>query len=87
MGTVGLKTAVLAITPAICAGRRIGRPWGSLRTVDQGFRGTRFGRSVGSPVKSEETGPDIGRERAIQLWLKHRPGWRLAQTPPSPLAG
>jgi hypothetical protein len=29
-------------------------------------------------IESEKAGRDIGYERAIQLWLKHRPGWQMA---------
>ena len=38
-------------------------------------------------IESEKAGRDIGYERAIQLWLKHRPGWQAAHGTPSPLAG
>jgi hypothetical protein len=29
-------------------------------------------------LESERAGADIGFERAIQLWLRHRPEWRAA---------
>ena len=29
-------------------------------------------------IESEKAARDIGYERAIRLWLKHRPGWRAA---------
>ena len=32
-------------------------------------------------IESEKAGRDIGFERAIQLWLKHRPEWRAAHPP------
>ena len=32
-------------------------------------------------IESGKTGHDIGFKRAIQLWLKHRPGWKAAQQP------
>ncbi|GEM_PF-1005683 len=31
-------------------------------------------------IESEKAGRDIGYERAIQLWLKHRPEWRAAHS-------
>jgi hypothetical protein len=38
-------------------------------------------------IESQKAGRDIGYERAIQLWLKHRPEWRLAHTAPTPPLG
>ena len=29
-------------------------------------------------IESQKAGRDIGFKQAIQLWLKHRPGWRAA---------
>ena len=32
-------------------------------------------------IESEKVGSDIGYKKAIQLWLKHRPGWKAAHPP------
>jgi hypothetical protein len=38
-------------------------------------------------IESEKAGLDIGYKRAIQTWLKHRPGWQAAHATAVPPVG